>query len=113
MKYDFDVVCDRTNTNCAKWDAVGEIFGRKDVIPMWVADMDFPAAKPIVAALQKRAEHEFYGYTHAGPKLACRASLSSSLNLTSGFSKLNTFMLCWLTGNGVWPLRRVFGTKIS
>jgi len=69
MKYDFDVVCDRTNTNCAKWDAVGEIFGRKDVIPMWVADMDFPAAKPIVEALQKRAEHEFYGYTHAGPKL--------------------------------------------
>ena len=69
MKYDFDVVCDRTNTNCAKWDAVGEIFGRKDIIPMWVADMDFPAAKPIVEALQKRAGHEFYGYTHAGPKL--------------------------------------------
>jgi len=69
MKYDFDVICDRTNTNCAKWDAVGEIFGRKDVIPMWVADMDFPAAKPIVEALQKRAEHEFYGYTRASPKL--------------------------------------------
>ena len=31
---------------------------------MWVADMDFPAAKPIVEALRKRAEHEFYGYTH-------------------------------------------------
>ena len=69
MKYDFDVVCDRTNTNCAKWDAVGEIFGRKDIIPMWVADMDFPAAKPIVEALQKRAGHEFYGYAHAGTKL--------------------------------------------
>ena len=69
MKYDFDVICDRTNTNCAKWDAVGEIFGRKDVIPMWVADMDFPAAKPIVEALQKRAGHEFYGYTHTSPKL--------------------------------------------
>jgi cystathionine beta-lyase len=36
---------------------------------MWVADMDFPVAKPIVEALQKRAEHEFYGYTHAGSKL--------------------------------------------
>ena len=69
MKYDFDVICDRTNTDCVKWDAVGEIFGRKDVLPMWVADMDFPAAKPIVEALQKRAEHEFYGYTRTSPKL--------------------------------------------
>ena len=69
MKYDFDVICDRTNTNCAKWDAVGEVFGSRDVIPMWVADMDFPTAKPIVEALQKRAEHEFYGYTQASPKL--------------------------------------------
>jgi cystathionine beta-lyase len=69
MKYDFDVVCDRTNTNCAKWDAVKAIFGRADVLPMWVADMDFPAAQPIVEALKKRAGHEFYGYTHAGPSL--------------------------------------------
>jgi cystathionine beta-lyase len=36
---------------------------------MWVADMDFPTAKPIVEALRKRAEHEFYGYTHSGSKL--------------------------------------------
>jgi cystathionine beta-lyase len=69
MKYDFDLACDRTNTNCAKWDEVKAVFGREDVIPMWVADMDFPVAKPIVEAVQKRAEHEFYGYTHAGPKL--------------------------------------------
>ncbi len=69
MKYDFDLVCDRTNTSCAKWDALKNVFGREDVIPMWVADMDFPAAKPIVEALRKRAEHEFYGYPHAGTKL--------------------------------------------
>ena len=62
MKYDFSIVCDRLNTNCAKWDAAKTVFGREDVIPMWVADMDFPAAKPIVEALKKRAEHEFYGY---------------------------------------------------
>ena len=48
MKYNFDKACDRSNTNCVKWDAVKEVFGREDVIPMWVADMDFPAAKPIV-----------------------------------------------------------------
>jgi cystathionine beta-lyase len=66
MKYDFDRVYYRKNTGSAKWDAVKEIFGSEDVIPMWVADMDFPAAEPIVDALKKRAEHPFYGYTHAG-----------------------------------------------
>ena len=69
MKYNFDKPCDRSNTNCVKWDAVKDMFGREDVIPMWVADMDFPAAKPIVAAMKKRAAHEFYGYTKPGPEL--------------------------------------------
>jgi cystathionine beta-lyase len=69
MKYDFDRVCDRRNTGCAKWDAVSYIFGREDVIPMWVADMDFQVAPPIVEAIKKRAEHEFYGYTMPGPNV--------------------------------------------
>jgi cystathionine beta-lyase len=69
MKYDFNRICSRENTNCVKWDAVKRIFGDEDIIPMWVADMDFPAARPIVEALQKRAGHEFYGYTQAGPGL--------------------------------------------
>lgn len=66
MRYDFDQVCDRKNTDCAKWDLVQAIFGREDVIPMWVADMDFPVAPPIVEAIKKRAEHPFYGYTSPG-----------------------------------------------
>jgi cysteine-S-conjugate beta-lyase len=69
MKYDFDRVISRQNTNCAKWDAVKMIFGSDEVIPMWVADMDFPAAQPIVEALKRRAEHPFYGYTQAGKGL--------------------------------------------
>jgi cystathionine beta-lyase len=69
MKYDFDTVCDRSNTACIKWDAVKTIFKREDVIPMWVADMDFPTAEPIVEALEKRAAHPFYGYTMPGPSL--------------------------------------------
>ena len=69
MKYNFDLKCDRSNTNCVKWDSVKEVFGRDDVLPMWVADMDFPAAKPIVAAMKKRSAHEFYGYTKPGPEL--------------------------------------------
>ncbi len=63
MRYNFDRVADRSNTNCSKWSAVESIFGDKDVLPMWVADMDFPIAKPITEALRKRTEHEIYGYT--------------------------------------------------
>ena len=66
MKYDFDCVIDRRNTDCAKWDAVEPVFGSEDIIPMWVADMDFPIAKPITEALRKRIEHEIYGYTRPG-----------------------------------------------
>ncbi|MFC1951639.1 MalY/PatB family protein [Chloroflexota bacterium] len=69
MKYDFDHICSRYKTNSTKWDAVRTIFGDDDVIPMWVADMDFPAARPIVEALKKRAAHEFYGYTEPGVTL--------------------------------------------
>jgi cystathionine beta-lyase len=69
MKYDFDRVYDRHHTSCVKWDAAKAVFGREDVIPMWVADMDFPVARPIVEALKKRARHEFYGYTQPGPGL--------------------------------------------
>jgi len=63
MKYDFDRKIDRNNTSCFKWDAVQSIFGTKDVIPMWVADMDFPIAAEITAALRKRISHEIYGYS--------------------------------------------------
>ena len=62
MRYDFDTVIDRHNTDCAKWDAAPKIFGGEDILPMWVADMDFPIAKPITEALRKRTEHEIYGY---------------------------------------------------
>jgi cystathionine beta-lyase len=69
MKYDFNKIYSRDNTNSDKWDNLEKIFGSWDTIPMWVADMDFPAAEPIVEALKKRAAHEFYGYTRAGSTL--------------------------------------------
>jgi cystathionine beta-lyase len=67
VKYNFDEICNRKKTDCYKWDLAPSIFGHEDVIPMWVADMDFPAAQPLVDALAERAEHPFYGYTHPGP----------------------------------------------
>ena len=65
--YDFNKLVSRKNTDCAKWDAAELIFGEKDIIPMWVADMDIPVAKPITEALRKRTEHEVYGYSIPEP----------------------------------------------
>ncbi len=65
MIYDFDTVHDRKNSDSAKWGALKPMFGSEDVIPMWVADMDFPSPQPVVDALKKRAEHPFYGYVMA------------------------------------------------
>jgi cystathionine beta-lyase len=63
MIYDFDKIIDRRDTSCVKWDILNEEFGRDDVIPMWVADMDFTAPIEITEALLKRVEHEVFGYT--------------------------------------------------
>lgn len=46
MKYDFDQICSRKNTDCLKWDMIESIFGSKDLIPLWVADMDFQLLNP-------------------------------------------------------------------
>lgn len=63
MKYNFDKVIDRKGTGSWKWDTAKLIFGSDDVLPMWVADMDFPVAKPIINALKKRIDHGILGYT--------------------------------------------------
>ena len=56
MKYDFDSYIERKNTASFKWDKNKEFFNKEDIIPMWVADMDFQCAKPIVDNLRKRIE---------------------------------------------------------
>ena len=58
MKYNFDELVERRNTNSYKWDYCAE-----GVIPMWVADMDFKTAPCVVEALQKRVAHGVFGYT--------------------------------------------------
>lgn len=62
MKFDFDTPVDRRGTDSYKWDTGPDYFGLEDVIPMWVADMDFPCAPCIVEAVQERAAHPVYGY---------------------------------------------------
>ncbi len=63
MKYNFDRIIDRKNTNCFKWDYTKQMFDKEDVIPLWVADMDFAAPDAVVQKLIKRAEHGIFGYS--------------------------------------------------
>ena len=51
MKYDFDTLIDRRGTDCVKYDLREKLFGKEDVLPMWVADMDFPVAGFILDAI--------------------------------------------------------------
>ena len=59
MKYNFDEITRRRGSNSYKWDTADE----DDVLPMWVADMDFRTAPAIINALEKRALHGIFGYT--------------------------------------------------
>jgi cysteine-S-conjugate beta-lyase len=65
MSFDFDTVPSRQGTDSLKW---GRYQGR-DVIPMWVADMDFPAPAPIIEALHRRVEHGIFGYASVPAEL--------------------------------------------
>ncbi len=58
----FDQEIDRTDSGSAKWDGARAIFGVPDILPMWVADMDFAVAEPITEAIIRRAQHPVYGY---------------------------------------------------
>ncbi len=64
--YNFDELIDRTSSNCIKYDARKAFFGKADLLPMWVADMDFRTPDFIVEEIKKRAEHEVFGYTFRG-----------------------------------------------
>ena len=69
MRYNFDEVIERSNTLSYKWDGREEKFPENtNVIPMWLADMDFPCPQEIAAAVRKRAEHPIYGYSFAVDK---------------------------------------------
>ena len=63
MTFDFDQVIVRDGTACVKQDGRADYFGTADVLPLWVADMDFAAPEAVTNALIKRAEHPIYGYT--------------------------------------------------
>ena len=65
MKYDFDRVIDRRDSGSIKWDR----FAGRDVIPMWVADMDFRSPPEVLEALHRQVDHGVFGYAHPREEL--------------------------------------------
>ena len=63
MKYNFDEIIDRSGNRAAKYDERIKKFGTEDVIPLWIADMDFRTAQPIIDACVAKAQEGIWGYT--------------------------------------------------
>ena len=61
--YDFDRVIERKGSGAVKFDALGKVFGKEDLMPLWVADMDFETPHFVTDALRERLDHSVFGYT--------------------------------------------------
>jgi len=62
-QYDFDRVIERRGTASVKWDLVDKLYGGTELLPLWVADMDFSSPPEVIDALQKRISHGAFGYS--------------------------------------------------
>jgi cystathionine beta-lyase len=89
--FDFDAAVDRSGTGSEKWDK----YAGRDVIPMWVADMDFRSAPAIIEALRRRVEHGVFGYTGAPAELA--DAVTAMLEREYGW-RVDCSWLVWLPG---------------
>ena len=69
MSANFDETHQRFGTDCLKWDGAETQFGAPDLLPLWVADMDFRVPEPVLLALQKRIEHGILGYYYPPAQL--------------------------------------------
>ncbi len=64
MKIDFDNYIERFGSDCVKYDGLPVYYGKNNLLPLWIADMDFPVPEEVTEALAKRAKHPIYGYNH-------------------------------------------------
>ena len=67
MIYHFNEVVNRKQTRSVKWDTMEDVYhidDASDVLPMWIADMDFKAPQPVIEALQKCVDHGVFGYSY-------------------------------------------------
>jgi len=65
--WNFDEIIDRRGSGCVKYEGLQKLFGRTDLLPLWVADMDFATPPFIIEAMKKRLEHPVFGYTVVPP----------------------------------------------
>lgn len=67
--WNFDDIIDRSDTASMKWEPsiLSNLFGKDDLLPLWVADMDFKCPTPVKKAMEKRLEHQIYGYSLIDP----------------------------------------------
>ncbi len=89
--YDFDTLPDRRRTGSLKWDK----YAKRDILPMWVADMDFTSAPEIMAALRERVDHGVFGYTV--PYEAANSAILGYLRRAHGYAAQEDW-LNWLPG---------------
>lgn len=66
MAYDFDKIINRRGTDSKKWNNLKEEYGSEDLLPMWVADMDFKSPKEVIDAFKERVDHGVFGYPDIG-----------------------------------------------
>ena len=88
---DFDTLPDRSNTASEKWDRYGD----RDIIPLWVADMDFRSPPAVIEALHQRVEHGVFGYS--GPSKELVETVTAMLFREYGW-QVDPAWLVWLPG---------------
>jgi cysteine-S-conjugate beta-lyase len=106
LEFDFDTPVDRRGTASVKWNK----YGSRDIIPLWVADMDFACAPPIVQALRKRIDHPIYGYSE--PPQSLVDATVAHLEGDYGW-KVEPDWIVWLPGLvvGLNVVSRAFGRE--
>lgn len=90
----FNQVIDRRKTNSVKWDMMEKIYGienASDILPMWVADMDFPAPQAVIDALHERIDHRVFGYSYICEE--CKTSVKEWLKSRHQWHTENEWML--------------------
>ena len=106
MKFDFDTPVERRGTASVKWNK----YGSRDIIPMWVADMDFACAPAVVEALRERVNHPIYGYSE--PPSGLVDAIVAHLKSDYGW-KIEPDWIVWLPGLvvGLNVVCRAFGRE--
>ena len=96
MVYDFETLIDRTIKNSVKWPLMKQITGYDDLIPLWVADMDFACPPPVVEALKERASHPIFGYTT--PSEGYHSGLIKWMDKRHGWKGVEKDWILWTPG---------------